>query len=246
MQASRRVLAVALLLVTMASGCELLDDGPSARGAIEAPAPTSGGSAVTSPASPIVTPPALSPAAPPAATVAGTPSPTPAPTPSPTRNPTSDSPRPAASGYRRFTSTRLPYAIDYLETWQPAGGARFASGEGDLFSGGTAGSPGSHVTVVTLSHPSGTSPGLVFEAALAELAESGIQPTEAVERTVNGDEAIVFSYTLTRDGHTVAVTQAIVARPDTAWVLTLTTTPAEVERLAPVFSHMVDSLQVLG
>jgi hypothetical protein len=239
-------LLVALLLL---SGCELLEDGPAAPRA-GAQLPTAARTAAppaprATQARELFTP--TAPATPGRdSPTPGTPTATPTLTVTPTRPPVALTPRPAASGYRRYTSTLYPYAIDYLESWRAVGaGAQFDGGQADLFAGERRGAIVNTVTVLSQPIVAGTSLQLFLETSMADLGEAGIQAGDEIERTIDGHDAYVFSYTLTRDDRTYAITQAIFVRQNHAWVLTLTAAPEDNDRLVPVFTHMLDSFQAL-
>lgn len=245
-----RTCVVIVLLASLLWGCDLLDEGPAgARPVGDAATPTVATAAtsralVTPTAPPNRASSALSPtprgtaSAVASGTPAGTPTSTPATTPTP---------RPAASGYRRHISTLYPYAIDYLETWRnTSGGATFDGVKADLFAGDRRGAVTNSVTVLAQPVADGTTSQLFLEASLGEITNAGLTPQSEVERTIEGYDAYVFSYTLTNDNQAYAITQAVFVRQGYGWVLTLTAAPDDQARLAPVFSHMLDSFQAWG
>jgi hypothetical protein len=255
MAGRRPALPALLLTLILLAGCELLDDGPGAPRAAAPPtqtravAPaTAGAVAAKPPAAPTVTPtPGQGSPTPGRGTPTVTATAAPTATATATQPIASPAPRPAASGYRRHSSTLFPYAVDYLETWRvQSGGAAFEGGTADLFAGDRRGSVVNTVTVFAQPLAAGASDDVFLEASMADLGAAGIDPGQEQERTIDGNDAYVFSYTVTQDDRAYAVTQAIFVRQNRGWVLTLTVAPEDNDRLLPVFNHMLDSFQAWG
>lgn len=242
-----------LLVGLLLAGCDLLDDAPPPRQSPVAGRQSPVATPALSPRSPALPSPTRPPATPtvtPTVPTTPTPSPTPTVSPTPSVSPTpapTRTPRPAASGYRRFTSSLFPYAIDYLESWRGLpSGAIVGEARADLFAGETHGGITNSVTVFSQAADAGTTSDTLLESTLAALAEEGVTPNEEEGRTIDGIDAFVFSFTITRNERTYAVRQAVWVRQGFSWIVTMTTSPEEEERLRPVFNHMLDSFVAAG